>query len=164
LSNIEIANITSENVQVEISLEDSFPIVIRPGKSITVKVIVSAILKGTYKAKRFYCLTPFIEPTKSIIVIKLKSGYKLLYLVKFFGIDNNFGIKPLVVDKPRKSPNNIINFVMKNEEEEEIEFMISDVSSMSDTLVLIFIVLRETTKITLLYLTRNLKEPDSEYE
>ena len=49
--------------------------------------------------------------------------------MKFFGIDNNFGIKPLVVDKPRKSPNNIINFVMKNEEEEEIEFMISDVSS-----------------------------------
>ena len=45
-SNIEIANITSENVQVEVSLEEPVPFVIRPGKSITVKVIVSAILKG----------------------------------------------------------------------------------------------------------------------
>ena len=59
----------------------------------------------------------------------MKNGYKLLYLVKFYGIDNNFGIKPIVVDKPKKMPNNIINFIMKNEEEEEIEFMISDVSS-----------------------------------
>ena len=82
--------------------------------------------------------------------------------MKFFGIDNNFGIKPLVVDKPRKSPNNIINFVMKNEEEEEIEFMISDVSSKD--LFNSVIVLRETTQITLLYLTRNIKEADSEYE
>ena len=51
---------------------------------------------------------------------------------------------------------------MKNEEEEEIEFMISDVSSKD--LFNSVIVLRETTQITLLYLTRNIKEADSEYE
>lgn len=117
------------------SFDESYPVTIRPGKSITVKVIVSAILKGNNIAVQLFCgFSPnsiiITEPTKTVIVIKLKNGYKLLYLVKFMGIDNNFGIKPLVVDKPRKAPNNVINFVIKNEEEDEMEFMISDVSSM----------------------------------
>ena len=47
-SNIEIANITSENAQVEVSLEETYPVIIRPERSITVKVIVTAILKGIH--------------------------------------------------------------------------------------------------------------------
>ena len=48
-SNVEIANITSENVQVEVSLDETMPFVIRPGRSITIKVIVSALIKGKLK-------------------------------------------------------------------------------------------------------------------
>ena len=48
-----------------------------------------------------------------------------MYLVKFFGIDNSYGFEPLIVDK-RKQGTNMINFNIKNTEDEDLEFTLSD--------------------------------------
>ena len=46
IKNIEIASITSESSQISIDHDSSHPILIRPGKKLTVKITVTAEVKG----------------------------------------------------------------------------------------------------------------------
>ena len=58
----------------------------------------------------------------------LKNGVKLVYLVKFIGIDNYYGLEPLIVDKARH-PTNMIDFFMTNQMDETFDFTLSDLKS-----------------------------------
>lgn len=68
----------------------------------------------------------FVEPIKTVITFTLKNGYKLMYLVKFIGINNFYGLEPLVIDKARH-PTNMIDFFMVNRMDEGMEFKIMDI-------------------------------------
>jgi len=46
--------------------------------------------------------------------------------VKFIGIENYYGLEPLVIDKTR-SHSNMINFIMNNQVEDDFEFILSNI-------------------------------------
>jgi len=57
----------------------------------------------------------------------LRNGSKLLYLVKFIGIENYYGLEPLIIDKARH-PTNLVNFIINNQADEDLEFTLSDIN------------------------------------
>lgn len=122
MRNIEVAAITSESSQISIEHDLEDHMIIRPGKKVTVKVTVTAQIKGKPSHVTSCCL----EPVSTVITFQLKNGYKLLYLVRFTGIENSFGLEPIVMDKARK-PSNLINFVMHNRANEELELLMTDI-------------------------------------
>ena len=46
--------------------------------------------------------------------------------MKFIGIENYYGLEPLVIDKTR-SHSNMINFIMNNQVEDDFEFILSNI-------------------------------------
>lgn len=120
LKNIEIASIISESSQITIEHDIPAPMILRPNKKINIKVTVVAQVKGKFKENNG------LEPVSTVITFTLKNGYKVLYLVKFLGINNSYNIEPMIVDKA-KQPSNMINFVIDNQADEDLEFILSDV-------------------------------------
>lgn len=120
LKNIEIASIIAESSQITIEHDLPTPMVLRPTKKMNIKVTVVAQVKG--KIAKIIIL----EPVSTVITFTLKNGYKVLYLVKFLGINNSYNIEPMIVDKA-KQPSNMINFIIDNQADEDLEFILSDV-------------------------------------
>lgn len=88
----------------------------------------------------------YLEPIKTVIVFTLKNGVKLVYLVKFIGIDNYYGLEPLVIDKARH-PTNMIDFFMTNQMDDNFEFTLSDIKSKLRFLT--FVVKKESSPVEL---------------
>ena len=98
--NVEISDITAESPMVKIQSNMVYPIMVRPGNSISFTVTV---------------LPELVEPIKTVIILKTRNFYKFMVLAKFNGINNEYNIHPIVATKPYRLPP-YINFAIKNNE------------------------------------------------